>query len=154
MANKKLNRARVQIIRKNTAYWNSTPNILRAGELGYDTDRKIFKIGDGTSKWNELRISFAPFKEMGYTILDGGSIDEPGPDKISVSVVMMNEDSPRYRDGEYIPMKGEPISIKLDDNQYMKIGDGKQTIAELPYVSPPDDATVVTVYGECEDFKV
>lgn len=36
------------------ANWKSKNPVLAAGEIGYDTTNKITKIGDGTSKWNEL----------------------------------------------------------------------------------------------------
>lgn len=152
MARKRLT-TRIQILRKHTDYWNKTENILRVGEIGYDVDRKIFKIGDGVSLWKNLRVSFSPFKELGFTIIDGGSPEEVGPDRISVTVAFMTEESPRYSNGEYIPLKGEPIALKTDANQYMKIGDGKQTVTKLPFVTPPDDVSVSNIYGECEDFK-
>jgi hypothetical protein len=45
---------RIQIRRGTTAEWASSANslgngILYQGELGYDTEAKIFKIGDGTT---------------------------------------------------------------------------------------------------------
>lgn len=36
------------------ANWKSKNPVLAAGEIGYDTTNKITKIGDGTSRWNEL----------------------------------------------------------------------------------------------------
>jgi hypothetical protein len=50
---------RIQIRRGTTAEWASSANslgngILYQGELGYDTEAKIFKIGDGTTHWTNL----------------------------------------------------------------------------------------------------
>jgi len=50
---------RIQIRRGTTVEWSNAANslgngILYEGELGYDTQRKIFKIGDGTTHWNNL----------------------------------------------------------------------------------------------------
>jgi hypothetical protein len=50
---------RIQIRRGTTAEWVSSANslgngILYQGELGYDTEAKIFKIGDGTTHWTNL----------------------------------------------------------------------------------------------------
>lgn len=136
MSRKKLQRVRLQVIRKNTAYWNATPNILRAGEIGYDTDRKIFKIGDGTSSWNNIRTTYPSFQELSQTILDGGAIKKPGPEKIAVEFVLLNENSRRYKK-DYVPLKGEPVSILDNGEQYLKIGDGENTVANLPYVTVP-----------------
>ena len=36
------------------ANWKSKNPILAAGEIGYDTTNKITKIGDGSTRWNDL----------------------------------------------------------------------------------------------------
>jgi hypothetical protein len=50
---------RIQIRRGTTSQWAAAANslgygILYEGELGYDTDKKIFKIGDGSTHWTNL----------------------------------------------------------------------------------------------------
>jgi hypothetical protein len=40
---------RIQIKRGTSAEWSSTNPILAIGELGYDTDLRLFKIGDGST---------------------------------------------------------------------------------------------------------
>ena len=37
-----------------TENWTANNPILLEGEIGYDTDLKAFKIGDGTTAWNDL----------------------------------------------------------------------------------------------------
>lgn len=34
--------------------WETYNPVLMKGEIGYDTDKKAIKIGDGVSKWKEL----------------------------------------------------------------------------------------------------
>ena len=152
MADKKL-KTRIQLLRKTSDFWNETDQILREGEIGYDLDRKVFKVGDGKHTWKELRVTFTPFKDIGITILEGGEEGENNPDQVNILLKLMTESSPRYN-GEYIPKKGEPVAIREGGNQYLKIGDGVTAIDSLPFVTPNDDASVTTEYGICEDFKV
>jgi hypothetical protein len=48
---------RIQVRRGTTAEWTQANPVLSSGELGYDTDLKIFKIGDGVAAWNSLAIA-------------------------------------------------------------------------------------------------
>lgn len=45
---------KIQFRRGTTAQWTAANTLLAEGELGYDTDLKKFKIGDGTTTWNAL----------------------------------------------------------------------------------------------------
>lgn len=151
MADKNL-KTRIQFLRKHTDFWNSTDQILREGEIGYDLDRNVFKVGNGTSTWKELPVTFTPFKDIGITVFEAGEEGEASPDQVNILLKLMTESSPRYN-SEYVPKKGEPVAIREGGNQYLKIGDGVTTIDSLPFVTPNDDATVTTQYGICEDFK-
>jgi hypothetical protein len=44
----------VQFRRGTAAQWTSSDPVLLAGELGYETDTKRWKIGDGTTAWGSL----------------------------------------------------------------------------------------------------
>jgi hypothetical protein len=45
---------RIQIRRDDSTRWTVNNPILLEGELGYETDTKYMKIGDGTTPWNLL----------------------------------------------------------------------------------------------------
>lgn len=45
---------RIQFRRGTAAEWSSTNPILASGEVGFETDSKKFKVGDGTTRWNDL----------------------------------------------------------------------------------------------------
>lgn len=49
-----------------TAEWESSSYILKSGEIGYDTESGVIKMGDGASLWSALP-AFAP----GIIIGDG-----------------------------------------------------------------------------------
>lgn len=40
--------------RDTSTNWSTVNPTLEAGEIGYDTDQKKFKMGDGTSDWDTL----------------------------------------------------------------------------------------------------
>lgn len=45
---------RIRLRRGTDAQWASTNPILLSGELGYVTDLKRYKIGDGSTRWIDL----------------------------------------------------------------------------------------------------
>jgi len=44
----------IQIRRGTAAAWTTANSILAAGEMGFETDTKQFKFGDGTTTWTAL----------------------------------------------------------------------------------------------------
>ena len=40
--------------RDTKANWSNANPVLSEGELGFETDTKRFKLGDGTTAWNSL----------------------------------------------------------------------------------------------------
>lgn len=46
--------ATIQIRHSTTTEWSSNNPILAVGEIGFDTTKMDFKIGNGTSAWNNL----------------------------------------------------------------------------------------------------
>jgi hypothetical protein len=45
---------KIQVRRGAASLWTSTNPTLAAGEIGYETDTGLFKIGDGTTTWTSL----------------------------------------------------------------------------------------------------
>ena len=45
---------RMQQRQDTSANWSSANPVLLAGEIGYETDTKKYKVGDGSTPWNEL----------------------------------------------------------------------------------------------------
>lgn len=44
----------IQTRNDTAANWTSVDPILAQGELGYETDTALFKIGDGSTTWTSL----------------------------------------------------------------------------------------------------
>ena len=52
--------ARIQLKRSTAASWTSNNPVLYVGEIGYETDTKKIKVGDGTTAWTSLAYSSVP----------------------------------------------------------------------------------------------
>lgn len=52
--------ARIQVKRGTASSWTSNNPVLYAGEIGFETDTKKVKIGDGTTAWNSLSYTVIP----------------------------------------------------------------------------------------------
>jgi Major tropism determinant N-terminal domain len=64
--------ADIQHKRTTKANWTSLNPVLADGEMGIETDTKMFKFGDGVTPWNTL----------GYAAASGGNVDGGTPDSV------------------------------------------------------------------------
>jgi hypothetical protein len=76
---------KIQIRRGTTSQWSTTNPILASGEMGYDTDLKRMKIGDGVTAWNSLAFEIADVQDFTATIPTTGWSGS-GPFTIAVTV--------------------------------------------------------------------
>lgn len=59
------------ILRNDTnANWAASSLILKKGEVGFDTDLHIFKVGDGTKTWSQIETSFVDLAAVEKAIED------------------------------------------------------------------------------------
>ncbi len=52
--------AQIQVRRDTAAAWTSANPVLKAGELGYETDTGNYKMGDGAAVWTALGYNAQP----------------------------------------------------------------------------------------------
>lgn len=64
----------IQVRRGAASLWTSTNPTLAEGEIGYETDTKRAKIGDGATAWNSLAYFPANILASGIAITPSGSI--------------------------------------------------------------------------------
>jgi hypothetical protein len=76
---------KIQIRRGTTSQWSTTNPILASGEMGYDTDLKRMKIGDGVTAWNSLAFEIADVQDFTATIPTTGWSGS-GPFTIAITV--------------------------------------------------------------------
>lgn len=59
----------IQFRRGTAAQWAAANPVLGSGELGYETDTKYFKLGDGVTAWNSLDYGYEKYN--GKPLVDG-----------------------------------------------------------------------------------
>ena len=69
---KSLPNSTVKVKRATAARWASQNPVLAAGEIGYETDTRKMKLGDGTSSWTQLSYLVADGTGSGTGIGTGG----------------------------------------------------------------------------------
>jgi hypothetical protein len=70
----------INMRRGTAAQWRGVNPILAAGEPGFESDTKKFKLGDGTTAWNSLP----------YFRVDGGNLDGAAPPIAMMRLAAMN----------------------------------------------------------------
>lgn len=69
---------RIQIRRDTAANWTATNPVLAIGEMGYETDTKKIKVGDGATAWNSLTYNdFGAFSGSWNDLSDKPSVFPP-----------------------------------------------------------------------------
>lgn len=59
------------ILRNDTSTnWAASSLVLKKGEVGFDTDLHIFKVGDGTKTWSQIETSFVDLAAVKKAIND------------------------------------------------------------------------------------
>jgi hypothetical protein len=76
---------KIQIRRGTTSQWSTANPVLASGEMGYDTDLKRMKIGDGVTAWNSLSFEIADVQDFTATIPTTGWSGS-GPFTIAVTL--------------------------------------------------------------------
>lgn len=66
----------IQLRRDSAANWTSENPILAEGELGFETDTKLYKIGDGVSSWATLTYASL---DVTHDVVALNSVTDPTP---------------------------------------------------------------------------
>ena len=56
-------KTRIVLRNDSTANWNAQDPVLLKGEIGFDMDLLIFKVGDGVKKWSEIDKTFKSYED-------------------------------------------------------------------------------------------
>lgn len=129
---------RLQLRQDTTENWKSANPILLEGEMGYDTNTKQFKIGDGITSWNNLdyysfpidynNINNKPAIGEGLITLNFngnkiGSFNANSTTNETIDVIGFRPTFPVYLD------KKNNLTLLLNDKYFMQDKeDGKLTL--------------------------
>jgi hypothetical protein len=58
----------IQLRNDTAANWTAANPVLAQGEMGLETDTRLFKIGDGVKTWSQLS-----YGALNVTTIDGGT---------------------------------------------------------------------------------
>lgn len=116
---------RIQFRRGTSTEWYNANPILADGEIGYETDTKIIKFGDGATAWNSLAVAAAGDITAVYagTGLQGGASSGEATLSIDPSYVVT---------ASAIDAKGDMV-VGVSDNNYARLpigGDGSVLVAD------------------------
>ena len=66
---------RIQFRRGTASQWTSSNPVLSVGEFGYETDTRLFKVGDGSTSWTSLAYSASTITQItaGSGLTGGGT---------------------------------------------------------------------------------
>ena len=57
----------IQVKRGTASSWTAANTVLAAGEIGYETDTRKFKVGNGSTAWSSLSYSTVDFNSIALT---------------------------------------------------------------------------------------
>jgi hypothetical protein len=96
----------IQVRRGTTVQWSETNPVLSAGEWGYDTSTKRYKIGDGVTAWNSLN----------YASILPTSDDIVGTSGVGIS---------------FASVSGTPVTISVTGIQSSQVNDFNTAVSGL-----------------------
>ena len=57
----------IQVKRGTASSWTAANTVLAAGEIGYETDTRKFKVGNGSTAWSSLSYATVDFNSIALT---------------------------------------------------------------------------------------
>lgn len=119
--------------RGTTIQWETADPTLREGELGYATDVKLFKIGDGINKWTDLPYRFATLGSDGRLSTDQIPLDLQTEIYEVLTIAERNTLSPRTGDIVIVEENSTTYIYKVD--QWVELKAPIPDIANYPTFS-------------------
>jgi hypothetical protein len=116
-------RQRIKLRRDTAANWTAANPVLAAGELGYETDTKQAKIGNGSSTWSQLEyapLNRNPTLQSIQLLTTGGNADNAGE-------LAWNEDEQTLdvaKGGGTVLQVGQEMSFLVHNNTANTIANG------------------------------
>lgn len=120
--------ARIKLRRDTAANWAADNPTLSAGELGFETDTRRFKLGDGSSAYNDLD----------YEVLYVPSSTKSSPTSISAAGGIGS--SSAAREYQFIVGNGGPVTVTA--NPQITAG---EVVGQELLLQGTSDANTVTI---------
>ncbi len=119
--------ALIQVRRDTAANWTSVNPTLAAGEVGFETDTNLFKIGTGSTAWNALIYQVAKLSTVTKTasstlaLTDGGKL-------VEMNVATANNLTIPLNSSVAFPIGTEILVLQIGAGQTTLVATGGVTI--------------------------
>jgi hypothetical protein len=150
--------SRLQQRRDTAANWTSNNPTLAGGEIGYETDTKKFKVGDGTTAWTALSYAAAGTVTSitAGTGLSGGTISTSGTIAIDSTVATLTGTQTLTNKTLTAPQITQAINTQTGTSYTLVLADDTSLItlanASAIAVTIPLNASVPFPTGACVDL--
>ena len=151
--------SRLQQRRDTAANWTTNNPTLAAGELGYETDTKKIKVGDGSTAWTSLAYAATGTVTSitAGTGLTGGTISSSGTIAVDTSVVTTLTGSQTLTNKTLTsPVITQTINTQTSTSYTLVIADDTSLItlanASAISVTIPLNSSVAFPIGACVDL--
>lgn len=133
------------LFRRGTALeWTNANSVLHLAELGFETDTKKIKIGDGTTPWNSLPYTLA-------TLQNGKIPIDQIPDASKISVNQINS----YAELASITAQSGDIAIDINSyKSYIYNGSSWLEIFATPVSASTSFATIFYVDNAIDNLNI
>jgi len=148
MANKIVNHI-MQQKRGTLANWTAKNPVLKAGEIGFVTDKGMFKVGDGTTAFNSLNYLKIDISDV-LNLLDGNGklLTSLLPALAIGDTEIVANDEARFALTTADVQKGDVVIVTGTNKTYRVVDDTKLNSADGYTQILTPDAPVQSVNGE------
>jgi hypothetical protein len=125
---------RIQLRRDTAANWTSSNPVLRAGEIGIETDTLKFKVGNGTSTWTQItgyaNVTPSSLTSSLSAYIESGDLGQPsGPAQLTAG-------------GDLLVPQNEIVMWSAETNTYTTTVTATQPTADRTITLPNATGTV------------
>jgi hypothetical protein len=125
---------RIQLRRDTAANWTSSNPVLRAGEVGIETDTLKFKVGNGTSTWTQItgyaNVTPSSLTSSLSAYIESGDLGQPsGPAQLTAG-------------GDLLVPQNEIVMWSAETNTYTTTVTATQPTADRTITLPNATGTV------------
>ena len=128
----------IKIRRGTAAQWTASNRVLQDGELGYETDTKNLKVGDGTTAWNSLAYTIEG-TAAAITAASIGALETETTTSLSLAANILS-----YTD-ETGATTDLDLSLYLDDTNLARVQSGHYDRHTGIATFKRDDSTTFTL---------
>jgi len=123
------------VLRGTYARWLAANPVLNSGEFGYDTDRKLLKIGDGVTAWASLPTITMAYQEVTGTTQACVNGMRYGPNNVGLVTLTLPTTAPVGMRLAIIGVGAGGWKLAQNALQLVHVGGGVSTTGVTGYIT-------------------